>query len=97
MVNKSPLDENLEAFTLTLRNAAMVEADVNVRYGLKGAADLVDDAIDDLVAYRNAAAMIELNGAWSYAQRVLNLHREPKKPQPPQANIVDAEPQRRAA
>ena len=86
-----------EAFTLTLRQAAMREADVNIRYALKGAADLIDDAIDDVVEFRNDAAMIELNGAWAYAVRVYNLHREPKQPQPPVSQENDALPMRNAA
>lgn len=94
---QSPLDPDLEAFTMTLRNAAKDESDPNVMYALKGAADTLDKAIDDLADYRNAAAMIELNGAWSYAVRVLNIHREPKQPQPPQSAHAETATLRKAA
>ena len=94
--NEHPAD-GMEEFTLTLRNAAMVEANVDMRYALKGAADVLEKAIDDMSNYGNAAAMIELNGAWAYGVRLLNLHRTPKKPQPPQAAKVETQPQRKAA
>lgn len=85
-----------QTFTKTLREAAMNEAQADLQYSLRGAADLLDNAIDDFAEQRNAAALIDVNGIWAHANKLLQLHRTPKQPQPPRSASAEL-PQRKAA
>lgn len=85
-------------FLRVLREAAMQEPNLDLRYGLKAAADGIQRAVHTLCAGEvSGANMTELNNMWAYATRLLNLHRAPKTPNPPQAGTLEAEPQRKAA
>jgi hypothetical protein len=58
-------------FLLQLRDAAKDCSNVDYRAKLRQAADSVDVAIRKFAADSTQERMIDLNGAWSHAQRVL--------------------------
>lgn len=78
---------SMEATPLTflLREAAMQQVSVDVRYVLRGAADSLDKAIVSFANNPNAINLVEVNGLWAYAVRVLTATNEPVQPMPPQA------------
>jgi hypothetical protein len=95
-----------ENFLMMLRQAAMNEANTDLRYGLKTAADGLQIAIHALAANVTPANLIEVNGLWAYAVRMLELHKGPQQPQEPtpaaeqgkfQSGVEIGQAQRKAA
>lgn len=76
-----PLDT--QVFTKVLRESAMDERKPQLAYAMRAAADLIDNCIDNLFEERNGNALRDLNGAWAYAFRLLEEHRNPVAPTPP--------------
>lgn len=78
--------QETKALTLILRNAAILERNDNVRYALRGAADTLEQAIMTFAHMPNEVNLIDVNGAWAYAVRVLKAHNEQPEPTPPTAD-----------
>ena len=89
------MTEQEKGILLQLREAAMTEVNEDHRFLLRSCADMVEKCIIILTQNQTATAMIDLNGAWAYADRILKLHREPVEPSPPHAAARDL--QRKAA
>jgi hypothetical protein len=96
MANTNLLDH--ANFLLTLREAAKEQPNLDLRYGLRSAADGIQAAIHDMCAGNvTVANMVDLNGLWTYATRLLTLHKAPPTPSGPQSDAADVAPLRKAA
>ena len=61
-----------------LREAAMVEPDNDKRYMLRGAANVLQEALDRLANDPTLENMIDVNGAWAFAARCLKFITPPQ-------------------
>jgi hypothetical protein len=80
-------DPKPQTFTFMLREAAKVQPNLDLSYALRSAADMLSGCIDRMAANPIHANMIDLNGAWAYAEKVFKLHTDPQ-PTSPQTTEV---------
>lgn len=76
--------------TFVLREVAMNQVNVDVRYVLRGAADSLDKAVIAFANNPNEINLREVNGLWAYSVRVLTATNEAPQPSAPltQANAA---------
>lgn len=69
-------------FLLQLRNALKECSNIDYRETMKRAADTLDERIEAFTIQPDREAIIALNGAWAYAERVLKNKPEEGTPAP---------------
>lgn len=84
-----PNDDN-QSLLFALREAKRTCANKQWRAMLDEAANLLDAATRLFVRENTKAAMIALNGAWAYAERILKEAPPVVDPQPPLAGAPEA-------